>query len=157
MRFKKKAELLKSFGLRQDEAEYYAEQDGDKVRAVLPVFRLLHPLNEQLKFYRDDYASKISEQKDRGSIQPQVKALLDSGASPEQIAEFAYQTTLMAYENLLYFLDDTGAADLGGEMLHKLERVSEKCGGWRLVEISPDGELTGRCLSEVHGKLPFDN
>ena len=140
MEKEKKIELLKLFGLSEDMANYYAESDDDKLWSVLPVFRLLRPLNVTLEYYENHFAKYIEGARENVSLQrmPEVAALLQSGATPEQIAKFAYSLTLSAYEEILYLLDDHSAAD--NDSFMNVEKECEDCTYWKLVEISSNGE-----------------
>lgn len=118
MTHQEKKKILEELGLSAGTAEWYLKYESD-TWAVLPVFRLLKPLNDDLVFHQGGYRKLIERYKEEGKLaerMPEEARLIESGASPEDI---------------------------------------EKCGYWRLMEMSQDGEPTGRYLREVHGLLPF--
>ena len=84
---------------------------------------------------------------------PEVTALLEAGATPEMIADFAYRYTEKAYYDVLYQLDDSRSAFDCIDLFYS-EELS-KSPTWKLAEESTEGELTGRFLGEVHNLIPY--
>lgn len=75
------------------------------------------------------------------------EALLKAGASPEKIAQFAYEMRLEAYNSVLYRLDDAAGGD------YDLPDEGDWLPSWTLTERSPDHEPTGRYLQELYSLL----
>ena len=156
MTLEQKKTLLMQLGVPKAAAEHYLKQESD-VWAVLPAFRFLKPLNDDLEFYKGGYKQMIERRIADGSLDerfPEVAALIKAGAAIEDIERFAYDLLLEAYHFLLYHLDDhTGAevSDVFGE--EDFSRHSYA----RLVEFGPDHQPTGRVVIEVHDKIPFSD
>lgn len=156
MRIEDMKELLIKMGLREKAAENYLRYESD-VWAVLPTFRLLKPLSDDLEFYKGEYRKMLEEQMTNDILNkqmPEVAELIKEGASPEAIERFAYDLILDAYERLLYQLDDHEGAEVSEVFL---EEDFSQCSYGRLMECRPDGEATGRYLLEAHGKIPFSD
>lgn len=156
MTLEQKKTLLMQLGVPKAAAEHYLKQESD-IWAVLPAFRFLKPLNDDLEFYKGGYKQMIERRIADGSLDerfPEVAALIKAGAAIEDIERFAYDLLLEAYHFLLYHLDDhTGAevSDVFGE--EDFSRYSYA----RLVEFGPDHQPTGRVVIEVHDKIPFSD
>lgn len=151
-----KKNLLMKMGLCEDAAEHYLE-DESNIRAVLPAFRLLKPLNDRLEFFKGEYREMIESRIEDGLLDeqlPEAAALVKCGAPPEIIEKFAFHLVLEAYDGLLYQLDDHEGAEYSD--VFRNEDFSE-CGYARLMEMGADGNTTGRYLMEVHGKIPFSD
>lgn len=138
-------ELEKKFielGLPEGAARIYAEEEQqDKKTAWLAGYHFLYALNERLRFYDDSYAELIQE----GRIKtPESTALMEAGATPELIADFAYQITLEAYCDVLYKFSDFEA-----------EYGMEDLPTWKLKERTADGIETGRRLVGLHELIPY--
>lgn len=149
-------QLLVKMGLREETAEHYLQYDLE-IWAVLPAFRLLKPLSDQLEFYRGGYRKMIEDRIADGTLEkrfPEVAALIQTGAKIEDIEAFAYDLVLESYESLLYQLDEHQGAEVSDVFL---EEDFSKCGYARLMEQGADGQATGRYLFEVHGKIPFSD
>lgn len=156
MTLEEKKSLLIKMGLCEKAAIHYLENESD-IRAVLPAFRLLKPLNDQLEFYKGDYRKMIEKMIAEGSLEerlPEAAALVKCGASPKVIEKFAFHLVLEAYDGLLYQLDDHEGAEFSD--VFRNEDFS-KCGYARLMEMEADGKATGRYLIDVHGKIPFSD
>ncbi len=149
-----KLNYLTALGLSEKAAKYYLQYDTE-VWAVVPAFRLLKPLSDDLEFYRGRYRELLEQWQAEGVLEdtdPPAAALLKAGASPEQIQRFAYDKTLQAYELLLYQLDD----HTGSEVSDAFDKEDfSRCSYGQLMEMGPDKNPTGRYLFEVHGKIPF--
>lgn len=149
-----KLRYLTALGLTEKAAAYYLRYDTD-TRAVVPAFRLLKPLDDDLAFFRGEYSALLKQWQAEGSLDaldPWAGALMKAGAGAELVEQFAYVKTLQAYEQLLYQLDDHAGAEQG----EAFDREDfSRCGYGRLMEMGPDGEPTGRVLFDVHGMLPF--
>ncbi len=140
-------QLLVKMGLREEAAEHYLQYESE-IWAVLPAFRLLKPLSDQLEFYKGSYRKMLENRLADGTLEkrlPKVSALMKSGAAPEDIE---------AFESILYQLDDHQGAEVSDVFL---EEDFSKCGYARLMEQGPEGEATGRYLFEVHGMIPFSD
>ncbi len=155
MTHEEKRRVLEELGIPGDSAEFYLGFESD-IWAILPVFRLLKPLNDDLVFYQGGYKKLIERYQKEGKLAERMPAearLVESGASPEDIEKLAYDLTLQAYEMLLYRMDDREGAESPAD--DDTKEAYEKCGYWKLVEMSQDGKPTGRYLHTVHGYLPF--
>lgn len=151
-----KKEVLMKLGLSEQQAAWYLQYDDD-FTAVVPTFRLLKPLNDQLEFYRGGYRKWLEKQQAAGTLEkhiPEAAQMLEAGVPAEVIEKFAYDLVLETYELLLYQLDDKEGAEVDDIFL---DEIFDKCGYGRLCEMDADGELTGRYLFEVHGKIPFSD
>ena len=151
-----KKELLIKLGLSEEQAEWYLQYDND-IWAVVPTFRLLKPLNDNLEFYRGGYRKWLERQQAEGMLEkriPEAAQMLEAGVPAEVIERFAYDLVLETYEALLYQLDDRGGAEVDDVFL---DEIFDKCSYGKLCEMDADGEPTGRYLSEVHGKIPFSD
>lgn len=156
MTFEEKKNLLIKMGLSEEAAKDYLKAESD-VRAVLPAFRLLKPLNDRLDFYKGEYREMIEKMIEDGTLEeqlPEAAALVKCGATPEVIEKFAFHLVLEAYDGLLYQLDDHEGAEFSDVFMDK---DFSKCGYARLMEMGADGNATGRYLIEVHGKIPFSD
>ena len=138
-------ELEKKFielGLPEGAARLTAEEEQqDQKTAWLAGYHFVYGLNERLRFYDDSYAKLIKEGKIKTS---ESTALMEAGATPELIADYAYQIALEAYADVLYQLSDF-EAEFGMEELPT----------WRLVERTADGKETGRRLQGLHELIPY--
>lgn len=138
-------ELEKKFielGLPEGAARLTAEEEEqDQKTAWLAGYHFVYGINERLRFYDDSYAKLIKEGKIKTS---ESTALMEAGATPELIADFAYQIALEAYADVLYQLSDF-EAEFGMEELPT----------WRLVERTADGKETGRRLQGLHALIPY--
>lgn len=154
MTVEEKMKYLTALGLSEKAARYYLQYDTD-VWAVVPSFRLLKPLSDDLEFYRGRYKELLERWQAQGTLEDkdlEAAALMKAGASTEQVERFAYEKTLQAYEMLLYRLDD----HTGAEVSEAFDREDfSRCSYGQLLEMAPDGDPTGRYLFEVHGLLPF--
>lgn len=156
MTFEEKKNLLVKMGLSEETAEYYLEGESD-IWAVMPVFRLLKPLSDQLEFYKNGYRKMIEKNIENGTLEkriPEAAELVKCGVPLESIEKFAYSLVLEAYESALYQLDDHVGAEVSDVFMN--EDFSE-CGYAGLMEMDADGNPTGRYLAEVHGKIPFSD
>lgn len=156
MTYEEKKNLLVKMGLREETAENYLGLESD-IWAVLPAFRLLKPLSDNLDFYKGGYRKMIEKMKEDGALaekMPEINEMLNAGVSPETIEKFVYDIKLSTYDSLLYQLDDYKGAEVSDVFG---DASFSKCGYGRLMEQRPDGELTGRYLIEVHGKIPFSD
>ena len=154
MTTEEKVRYLTALGLSEKTARWYLQYDTD-VWAVVPAFRLLKPLSDDLEFYRGRYRALLERWQAEGVLEdkdPEAAALLKAGATTEQVERFAYDKTLGAYESLLYQLDD----HTGAEVSDAFDKEDfSQCGYGRLLEMGPDRNPTGRYLFEVHGMIPF--
>ena len=149
-----KITLLTALGLSERAARYYLKYETG-IWAVVPSFRFLKPLNDELEFYRGRYRELLEQWQAEGSLEdkaPDAAVLIKAGATPEQVEAFAYEQTFHAYEMLLYQLDEHGGAE-GSDAFREAD--FSECGYAKLAEAGPDGVPTGRYLFEVHGMLPF--
>lgn len=156
MTLEEKKKLLVKMGLQEKVAECYLKEESN-IWAVLPAFRLLKPLNDNLEFYKGEYKEFIKKQIEDGTLSkqmPEVAELVKYGASLQSIEKFAYRMVLETYESLLYQLDDHEGAEFSNVFMD--EKFSQ-CGYARLMETGADGKITGRYLIEVHGKIPFSD
>lgn len=117
------------------------EEEQDQKTAWLAGYHFVYGINERLRFYDDSYAKLIKEGKIKTS---ESTALMEAGATPELIADFAYQIALEAYADVLYQLSDF-EAEFGMEELPT----------WLLVERTADGKETGRRLQGLHALIPY--
>ena len=104
MTTEEKVRYLTALGLSEKTARWYLQYDTD-VWAVVPAFRLLKPLSDDLEFYRGRYRALLERWQAEGVLEdkdPEAAALLKAGATTEQVERFAYDKTLGAYESLLY-------------------------------------------------------
>jgi len=138
-------ELEKKFielGLPEGAARLAAEEEQQNQKiAWLAGYHFVYRLNERLRFYDDSYAKLIKEGKIKTS---ESTALMEAGATPGLIADFAYQIALEAYYDVLSQLSDF-VAEFGMEELPT----------WRLVERTADGKETGRRLQGLHELIPY--
>ena len=74
----------------------------------------------------------------------ETTALMEAGATPEQIADFAYQIALESYCSVLQLITNGSA-----------EYDTEDFPSWELVERTPDGEFTGRVVTEMQDLIPY--
>lgn len=154
MTLEEKKNLLIKMGLCEETAKYYLKEDSN-IRAVLPAFRLLKPLNDCLEYYNGEYRKMIEKTMEDGTLEerlPEVAALVKCGASPDIVEKFAFHLVLEAYDGLLYQLDDHESAEFSDVFM---DEDFSKCGYAQLMEMDADGNATGRYLTEVHGKIPF--
>ena len=82
MTLEQKKTLLMQLGVPKAAAEHYLKQESD-VWAVLPAFRFLKPLNDDLEFYKGGYKQMIERRVADGSLDerfPEVAALIKAGA-----------------------------------------------------------------------------
>lgn len=154
MELEQKVRYLIALGLSEKAARYYLRYETD-TWAVVPSFRLLKPLSDDLEFYRGRYRQLLEQWRGEGVLEekePEAAALMRAGATPEQVERLVYEKTLQAYELLLYQLDD----HTGAEVSDAFDQEDfSRCSYGQLLEMSPEGSPTGRYLFEVHGKLPF--
>ena len=100
MTTEEKVRYLTALGLSEKTARWYLQYDTD-VWAVVPAFRLLKPLSDDLEFYRGRYRALLERWQAEGVLEdkdPEAAALLKAGATTEQVERFAYDKTLGAYE-----------------------------------------------------------
>ncbi|MCI8557170.1 MAG: hypothetical protein HFI19_05270 [Lachnospiraceae bacterium] len=154
MTLEEKKDLMVAMGLSEKTADWYLQYESD-VWAVLPTFRFLKPLSDDLEFYKGGYRKMLEKRIEDGTLDkrfPIVAALRKEGASLETIEKFAYDLMFEAYESLLYHLDDPEGAEVDDCFLGE---GFSRCSHGQLAEMGPDGYPTGRFLMEVHGKIPF--
>ena len=93
MTHEEKRRVLEELGIPGDSAEFYLGFESD-IWAILPVFRLLKPLNDDLVFYQGGYKKLIERYQKEGKLAERMPAearLVESGASPEDIEKLAYE------------------------------------------------------------------
>lgn len=101
----------------------------------------MYDLNERLRFYDDSYAELIKQGKIKTT---ESTALMEAGATPELIADFAYQITLEAYCDVLQQFSD-----------FEPEYGMEDLPTWKLIERTVDRKETGRRLVGLHELIPY--
>ena len=102
MNVEEKVRLLTALGLSEKAARYYLRYETD-TWAVVPSFRLLKPLSDDLEFYRGRYRELLVQWQGEGVLEkkdPEAAALLRAGATPEQV------------ENAKKYLRMAGAEDI---------------------------------------------
>ena len=154
MELEQKVRYLIALGLSEKAARYYLRYETDPW-AVVPSFRLLKPLSDDLEFYRGRYRELLVQWQGEGVLEkkdPEAAALLRAGATPEQVERLVYEKTLQAYELLLYQLDDHTGAEVSDAFA---QEDFSRCSYGQLLEMGPDRNPTGRYLFEVHGMIPF--
>lgn len=136
---------FKKLGLSEKLANYYGEREAENNNEPwLAAFRFVRPLNNDLKYYKETYSSDLRE----GCMYSEAsKALLEAGVSPEQIAEFAFEMRLEAYNSVLYRLDDAAGGD------YDLPGEGDSLPSWSLMERSSKHQLTGRLVQGLHSLL----
>lgn len=138
-------ELEKKFialGLPEGAAKHYAKREQqDKNFAWLAAYHFVYGLNEDLRFFDDTYPDML---RDGRITTSETTALMEAGATPEQIADFAYQIALESYCSVLQLITN-GCA----------EYDTEDFPSWELVERTPDGEFTGRVVTEMQDLIPY--
>lgn len=89
-----------NLGLPEGAARICAEdEEKNKKIAWLASYHFVHSLNKKLRFYSDAYAEMLKEKRVKT---PESIALVEAGASPELVADFAYQIALEAYCHVLH-------------------------------------------------------
>ncbi len=138
-------ELEKKFialGLPEGAAKYYAElEQQDKKLGWLAAYHFVYRLNERLRFFDDTYPDML---RDARITTSETTALMEAGATPEQIADFAYQIALESYCIVLQLIT-SGCA----------EYDTEDFPSWKLMERTSDGEFTGRMVTEMQDLIPY--
>ncbi len=74
----------------------------------------------------------------------EITALMEAGATPEQIADFAYQIALESYCIVLQLIT-SGC----------VEYDTEDFSSCKLMKRTPDGEFTGRMVTEMQDLIPY--
>ena len=84
MELEQKVRYLIALGLSEKAARYYLRYETD-TWAVVPSFRLLKPLSDDLEFYRGRYRELLVQWQGEGVLEkkdPEAAALLRAGATP---------------------------------------------------------------------------
>ncbi|RII33696.1 hypothetical protein D2A34_18415 [Clostridium chromiireducens] len=146
-------ELLQEFGLPENKADYYANLEiNDKNFAWLSAFRFVRPLNKSLESYKTEYGDILRNRIEKGfSISKVESELLEKGATPELLGDFAYEIALTAFNEVLYRLSDPAGGD------YDLEDEGESLPSWTLIERDSNGSRNERHLTETHSLIPFSN
>jgi hypothetical protein len=79
-----------------------------------------------------------------------VGRLRSVGADDADVRLLLGRTVASVVFDLLYLLDEPSGTVWGTEPFHD---VQERDSRWRLMEISPDGALTGRDVGGLHESL----
>jgi hypothetical protein len=150
-------DLLKEFGI--PHADYWAEKENtENSRAILAMMRFLRPLQKTLDEYLYNYGEWIENIKSCNDniLKEQITEMKRLGVSNETIGKFAYWIARMAFNNVLYRLDDPAGAD------YDLKNEGEELPSWVLKEVVFDAENndykeTKRNIYGMHGIFPFTN
>lgn len=126
--------------LTEGQAKIYAKEEIEQGSPLLTSYRFVERLNKKLRFYADEYAECIKNQR---ISNPEIKKILELGVSPELMADYAYNLVLEAYITILVQIDEPNL------------NIEEGTSSWSLVEISPEGKQTGRILNNLHSLIPY--
>ncbi|WP_051542021.1 hypothetical protein [Clostridium lundense] len=146
-------ELLKSFGLPENTADYYANLDIESNNfAWLAAFRFARPLNNSLEFYENEYGDMLKNRIKENLPNSEVETkLLKNGATPELLGKFAYEIALTTLNEVLYRLSDPAGGD------YNLENEGNGLPSWTLMEVDSNNKVTKKRLAETHSLIPFSN
>jgi hypothetical protein len=146
-------ELLQGFGLPENTAYYYANLEiKDENLAWLTALRFVRPLNNSLESYKTEYGDILRSRIEKGLSISKIEAeLLEKGATPELLGNFAYEIALTAFNQVLYRLSDPACGD------YDLKNEGEELPSWALMERDSNGAITERRLTETHSLIPFSN
>lgn len=127
-------------GVREDWAEELLNALSGKNHSALPMIRLLRSISDYLQDYEGRYAEKLKHAVANGrTLAIPEENLIERGAAPEEIQYLALYHAEKAVDwvmSLLY-------CRLDESKLFKNSAFSE-CGHIGLVELSPNGNPTGK-------------
>ena len=128
MELEQKVRYLIALGLSEKAARYYLRYETD-TWAVVPSFRLLKPLSDDLEFYRGRYRELLVQWQGEGVLEkkdPEAAALLRAGATPEQVKEDLEGMQCMRFlaRNMAWLLRCKEAGEKAGVPLPRQEQIT---------------------------------
>ncbi len=151
MNDEEKIKLLELYGIPTDMAEELVEDDNaSEDIAIVAAFRILKILNRRLEFILDGYKERLRSEPE--NVLKIERKLLELGVTPEDIAEYKYQTTLEGYQDVAAIFNDIDTADL--MCGRNYNELCDRAPGVMLIEVV-DGKPTGRTIMDLEQQLPF--
>ncbi|THA70202.1 hypothetical protein E6R60_30265 [Streptomyces sp. A0642] len=129
-----------------DDASGWAESEAEEDIPQLARFRFLRMAWQDIDAWSSAAPAWVEAYREGGPASAAVERALRLGMTPGELGEIAREVARETAFGLLCGLADPGDGDLPPETVARLP-------GWRLAELSPEGEPTGRILGALHEDL----
>ena len=129
-----------------DDAQGWAESEAEENIPQLARYRFLRMVWRDIDAWSSAAPHWVEAYRRRGPASGVVERALGLGLTPGELGEMAREVARETAFGLLYGLADPADGDLPPEVEVQLPR-------WRLAELSPQGEPTGRVLGALYEDL----
>lgn len=129
-----------------DDAPGWAESEAEENLPQLARYRFLRMVWQDIDAWSSAAPHWVEAYRKEGPASGAVERALSLGLTPDELGEVAREVARETAFGLLHGLDDPADGDLPPEVQAQLP-------GWRLAELSPQGEPTGRVLGALHEDL----
>ncbi|CAD5956566.1 MULTISPECIES: hypothetical protein [unclassified Streptomyces] len=130
--------LFRALGA-DDDAPDWAESEAEEGLPQLARYRFLRTVWQDVDAWSTEAPRWVAAYRSDGVAAGAVDRALAAGLTPEDLGELARETAF----GVLYALADPADGSLPAEIEAQLP-------GWRLAELDPAGEPTGRHLDALH-------
>ncbi|WP_411082507.1 hypothetical protein [Streptomyces sp. cmx-18-6] len=135
-------DLFRALGAADDAADW-AESEAEEGLPQLARYRLLRTVWQDVDAWGTEARRWVASYRSDGVAAGAVDRALAAGLTPEDLGELAREVAREAAFGVLYALADPADGSLPAE-------VEDQLPGWRLAELDPAGEPTGRHLDALH-------
>ncbi|MFD3975873.1 hypothetical protein [Streptomyces cyaneofuscatus] len=135
--------LFRALGADGDDAPDWAESEAEEGLPQLARYRLLRTVWQDVDAWTTEAPRWVAAYRSDGVAAGAVDRALAAGLTPEDLGELAREVARETAFGVLYALADPADGSLPAE-------VEEQLPGWRLAELDPAGEPTGRHLDALH-------
>ncbi len=126
-----------------DDAPDWAESEAEEGLPQLARYRLLRTVWQDVDAWGTEAVRWVDSYRTDGVAAGAVDRALAAGLTPEDLGELAREVARETAFGVLHALADPADGSLPAE-------VEEQLPGWRLAELDPAGEPTGRHLDALH-------
>ncbi|MGC4909887.1 hypothetical protein [Streptomyces cyaneofuscatus] len=134
--------LFRALGA-DDDAPDWAESEAEEGLPQLARYRFLRTVWQDVDAWTAEAPRWVAAYRSDGVAAGAVDRALAAGLTPEDLGELAREVARETAFGVLYALADPADGSLPAE-------VEEQLPGWRLAELDPAGEPTGRHLHALH-------
>lgn len=134
--------LFRALGA-DDDAPDWAESEAEEGLPQLARYRLLRTVWQDVDAWGTEASRWVDSYRTDGVAAGPVDRALAAGLTPEDLGELAREVARETAFGVLHALADPADGSLPAE-------VEEQLPGWRLAELDPVGEPTGRHLDALH-------
>jgi len=134
--------LFRALGADGDALDW-AESEAEEGLPQLARYRFLRTVWQDVDAWGTDAHRWVAAYRSDGVAAGAVDRALAAGLTPEDLGDLAREVARETAFGVLYALADPADGSLPAE-------IEEQLPSWRLAELDPDGEPTGRHLDALH-------